>query len=92
MEALQEKSEAHQSHLGYIIWEPQMSVQCLCQVDVLDVEIFNWISEAFHPLALHELSGDHQSHWDSSSGYNEFLYQIPWELSRHFTKGQKCHG
>ncbi len=54
MEALQEKSEDHQSHLGYIIWEPQMSVQCLCQVDVLDVEIFNWISEAFHPLALHE--------------------------------------
>lgn len=32
-------------------------------------------------MALHEKSGDHQRHWDLTTGHHEFLSQISSQLS-----------
>lgn len=52
-----------------------MSVQTFVAVYLVDVEIFNWISEKFDLLVpLEKKSGDHQSRQGSCSGHHECLY------------------
>lgn len=50
------------------------------QIHLEDVEIFHWINENFDQLVgSGEKKCDHQSSWDSSTGYHGYMHQITWQ-------------
>lgn len=54
-----------------------MSVHYFVPIELIDVELFHWISKHFNLLvAIDEESEDHQSHYNSYSEDHECGYQI----------------